>query len=365
MVPIMKPTSKRLQGVVLPLVLIIGLLLSAGIFTFVRRSIVDGILVANRDNGAAAMALARGGVQIGTAVLYQQRYSSQIQAMEGRDPGATLDDFWAQIRHSNLTTEWGGSLVIEIEDAGARLNLNSLVPHAVPNEEGEVSAESQASEDTEEFLVELLRKIISEIPPNSGEELVYDERELARNLIDYLDADDVAINGRNENDYYLSQNPPHSQANGPILSMEEVAMIEGFDARLAEAMKPYITVYPLFGEEGINLNTAPSHVLSLIYHGSSGDMRLASEAMVGDIMQARETDRFVCSQTESDPDKCISLTEVGLGEGGIFPPVTLPQVSLVFKITSRGEVNQVAKTVEAVIDLTNRESPQLLSWKSN
>ena len=77
----MKNQEKRTQGIVLPLVLIIGLLLSAGIFTFLNRSIVDGILVSNRDNGAAAMALAKGGIQIGTAVAYRQRYRAQILAM--------------------------------------------------------------------------------------------------------------------------------------------------------------------------------------------------------------------------------------------------------------------------------------------
>jgi len=360
----MRNQTKRMQGIVLPLVLIIGLLLSAGIFTFVRRSIVDGILVSNRDNGAAAMALARGGIQVGTAVAYRQRYRSQLLAMSNRDSGATLDDFWAHVGASSLETQWGGKLVVELEDAGARLNINALVPHGLGLEGEEVSQELQANEESEEFLVEVLRKVISEMESSGEREFPYDERELARNLIDYVDADDVAISGRNENDYYLGQTPSYTPPNGPIMSIDEIAMVEGFDAQLANQLKPYLTVHPLLGDQGINVNTAPSYVLSLLYHGSSGDMRLAREDVVTNIMKVREGGRFVCSQTESDSEKCVSLSEVGLGDGGIFPPVTLPQVTLVFKITSRAEVNQVVRTIEAVIDLTNRESPQLLSWRS-
>ena len=362
----MKNENKRTQGIVLPLVLIIGLLLSAGIFTFLNRSIVDGILVSNRDNSAAAIALARGGIQIGTAVVYRQRYRAQVLVNSNRDAGSTLDDFWARVGYSSLETEWGGKLVVEVEDAGARLNINALVPQGVETQsDEEASQESRASEESEEFLVEVLRKVIMEMEPSEEREFTYDERELARNLIDYLDADDIAINGRNEDDYYLSRNPPYSPANGPMMSIDEIAMVEGFDVDLANAMKPYFTVHPLLGEQGINVNTAPSHVLALLYFGSSGDMSLAREDVVGDILKVREAGRFVCSETESDTKKCVPLSEVGLAEGGIFPPVSLPQVSLVFKITARAEVNQVVRSIEAVIDLTNRETPQLLSWRSN
>lgn len=361
----MQDSTKRKAGIVLPLVLIIGLLLSAGIFTFLNRSIVDGILVSNRDNEAAAMALARGGIQLGTAVVYRQRHRAQVLSMSNRDAGSTLDDFWARVRFSSLETEWGGKLVIEVEDTGARLNINALVPHGTGTQGEEASQESQANQESEEFLIEVLRKVIAEMKPSEEREFTYDERELARNLIDYMDADDIAINGRNEDDYYLGQVPPYSPANGPMMSIDEIAMVEGFDVELTNALRPYLTVYPLLGDQGINVNTAPSHVLSLLYFGSSGDMNLAREELVSDVMKVRDADRFVCTETERDPKKCVSLSEVGLAEGGIYPPVDLPQVSLTFKITARAEVGQVARTIEAVIDTTNRETPQLLSWRSN
>jgi hypothetical protein len=186
---------------------------------------------------------------------------------------------------------------------------------------------------------------------------------MARNLLDYMDPDDVGISGKNENDYYADQYPAHKPANGPLLSVEEIALIEGFDARIAGRIKPYVTVYPLLGETGINANTAPAYVLALLQHGSSGDMRLADEDIVRSILKNRLGDRIVCDQTESDSERCVSLSEVGLGTGSIFPPVELPQEAHVFHVISEATVENVVRRVEAVIDISDRESPQLLSWR--
>ena len=92
----------------------------------------------------------------------------------------------------------------------------------------------------------------------------YDPRELARNLLDYMDSNKEAIGGRTEDDYYMSQNPPHVAPNRPLLSVEDVAMVEGFDKTMMEAMKPYVTVHPFVSTSGININTAKPHVLTLI-----------------------------------------------------------------------------------------------------
>ena len=276
--------------------------------------------------------------------------------MKDKDPGATFSDLWAQIEHSPLETAWGGQLKITIEDSGSRLNLNALIPV------GKSTEESQPSDEAEEFLVEFFEKVINESQGKLSDG-TYDPREMARNLLDYMDPDDVGISGKNENDYYADQYPPYAPANGPLLSVEEIALIEGFDARIAKRIKPYATVYPLLGETGINANTAPAYVLALLQHGSSGDMRLADEDIVRSILKNRQQDRIVCDATESDSERCISLSEVGLGEGSIFPPVELPQEANVFHVISEATVENVIRRVEAVIDISDRESPQLLSWR--
>ena len=348
--------SRRQRGIVLPMVLIVGLVLSAAIFSFLRRSMIDSMLVRNREHVASAEDLARGGVAIATAVVFHHRFSKLIGLLNQKDPGATLTDLWAQTGNAPLTTPWGGRLVITIEDAGSKLNLNALVPT------GRSAEESQPSEEAQEFLVELFEKVIDESRGELSSER-YNAREMAENLLDFMDPDDVGITGKRENDYYSRQTPPYEPANGPLLSVEELGLVEGFDARITRRLKPYVTVHPLLGDQGINANTAPPHVLAVLQHGSSGDMRLADEDIVRAILKAREEDRILCTKSESDPDRCISLTDVGLGEGAIFPPIDLPQEAMVFRVISEAQVENVFRRVEAVIDISNREDPQLLSWK--
>jgi type II secretory pathway component PulK len=358
--PVMR-SHRRQQGVILPLVLIIGLLISASIFAFVRRSAVDGMIVRNRVDAQAADALARGGVRIGLGIVWQSRFDEQLAALDaGLDAGLgappETSDIWAEVRSRTLRAGPNATVKITIEDIGARLNLNSLVPL------GKEGIEGQASEEAQELLVHFIEKVLTELEL-VGEDRLYDAREMARNLLDYIDADETAIGGRNENDYYLAQAPPYLAANRPLLSAEEIALVEGFDVQIAEAMKPYVTVHPLTGGTGINLNTAPAHVLALLYHGSSGDMRLASADIVRNIMQARLDDRLVCTQAETDPDRCIPLSEVGLGEGAIFPPVVLPSESTVFIVRAEAKVSQARRSIEAVVDVTNPGEPLLLSWR--
>ena len=338
------------------MVLIVGLLLSASIFSFLHRSLIDSMLARNRVNAAAAEDLARGGISIATAVVFHDRFSKIVGLLNNQHPGATLSDLWAQVGESTVETNWGGSLRITIEDAGSRLNLNALVPT------GRTEEESRPSEEAENFLVEFFEKIIRE---SRGEIDVgaYDPRELARNLLDYMDPDDVGISGKRENDYYAEQAPSYKPSNGPLLSIEEIALIEGFDSRIAARIAPYVTVHPLLGEAGINANTAPPHVLAILQHGSGGDMRLADEDIVRSILKIREQDRIVCSQTESDMDRCASFSEVGLGTGSVFPAAELPQKATVFRITAEATVEEVVRRVQAVIDISDREQPQLLSWR--
>jgi len=346
------------RGIVLPLVLIIGLLLSASIFTFTRRSLIDGMIVRNRDKAAAAEALASGGVQIAIAIVFQDQYLKLLEAFsEGTRAGAKLTDQWARVANSPLYVGTEGKLTLRIEDAGARLNLNALVPTGV------TEAEAAASDEAEEFMVAFMEKILDELELKT-EERIYDPREMAQNLLDYIDEDDVAINGRSEDEYYRNQDPPYTAANRPLLSVEEIAMIEGFDTQIADAMRPYVTVHPLLGEQGINVNTAPPHVLSVVYSGSSGDRQLSDEDIVRDIMQVREQEKIVCSQTESAPDICVGLSEAGLGFGGMYPEVDLPMEATVFLITSEARFGDVVRRVEAVVDISERETPRLLSWRA-
>jgi type II secretory pathway component PulK len=352
-------------------VLILALLLSAAIITFMRRAVIDTMIIRNRDAAAQTEALARGGVRLAMALLEGDAFAKNLQRLKQRQTriggngeaalgtaiGATLQDSWARAGLTTLITPEGGELRIQIFDTSAHLNLNALVPYAPKGE----AAEGDSHSEAEEFLVAFLEKVIDEsgIPP--GEQL-YDPRDLAGNLIDYLDSDDVRVKGGFEDDYYQLQSPPYRSANRPLLSVDELRMVEGFDAPLVEAIRPYVTVYPLVGGKGINLNTAPPHVLAAVYHGTSGNYRLASEDTVRRVLQVREEGKFLCAQTETDSDRCTLVTEVV--EGSQYPETRLPAPSKHFTVLSQARLGDVSRRVEAVVDRSEQGAPpRLLSWR--
>ena len=351
-------TRQREGGVVLALVLVLALMLSVSMVGFARRAVMDTMIVRNRDDASRAAALARGGVWLAKAILMEDRLAKNLAGFERSEvrqttPGNTQDDLWNQLGALSLVDADGGRLRLAIHDTASLLNLNAVVPYT--------GDESPVDADAEEYLMEVFTKIIDEMPIDPGEKL-YEPRELARNLIDYMDADDIRLSGGREDEYYLGQDPPHAPPNHPLLSVDELGLVEGFDVQLVEAIRPYVTVYPLVKGNGINLNTAPPHILTLLYSGVSGQRRLVSEDTVARILRLRAEGRTVC--TGSDPAlDCATLSEVDLGEGSLFPPSELPDDSDSFSIEIRATAGQIERTLVAVIDRSDLTQPRLLFWR--
>jgi general secretion pathway protein K len=338
------------------MVLVLSLLLSVTIVTLAQRTMIDTMIVRHRDSAARAEALARGGVRIATGLLMRDAVTS-LEGDEDEPPGATEQSLWHRLGEYQLATPEGDVLALSIRDMGSRLNLNAFVPHTDSDEE------SEADPEAVEFLVDFFDKVIDEIPLPPGEKF-YDSRELAHALIDYVDSNEDSALGGFEEDWYQEQNPPYWPANGPLLSVEELSLIRGFDSNLVKALRPYVTVHPFVDPSGINLNTAPPHVLAAVYYGSSGDMRLANEDLVRRILQLREDGNILCDDHGADPKRCTSLSEVGLGEGGIYPPASLPADSRIFSVVAGVTVGEIRRRVEAIVDRGGDESgPQLLSWQ--
>lgn len=349
----MQVRTKSESGVVLAMVLILALLLSTAIITFTRRAVVDSMISRNRDATAQAETLARGGIQLATALILDDALIDH-QNQKTSIVGATLKDNWALIGAGPIVTREGATLRLEILDAGSRLNLNALVD---PTDDSEELDQTKA----EEFLVDFFEKIIDEMPLLPAEKY-YQPRELSQNLIDYIDPNETRTGGRgSEDDYYQLQEPPYRAANRPLLGVEELRMVEGFDANLVEAMEPYVTVFPLVDRQGININTAPPHVLTVMYHGSSGDRRLANSDVVRRLVREREEGRIVCDKPSKEPDQCVPLGE--FLDGSLYPPVRLPARATTFRVFSEATVNDITRTLEVVLDRSRPTAPRLLRWR--
>jgi type II secretory pathway component PulK len=348
------PRHRARGGVVLLVVLFFALLLTSGIATFVRRSTVDALIARNRDAAAEAEALVAGGMQLAVALLVEDR----LDELAGTTPKSdTYRDLWAAASKFPLVTPTGTTLRLRIEDAGARLNLNALFE---VDDQGDLKARDQAAA----FLTQLLAKVIGELPVAPIDKR-YEPAELAANLIDFVDKDDVTANGSAEDELYQRLSPPYRAQNRPLLSVDELRLVAGFDAQLVDALRPYVTVYPYVpkgcgnaGEGcGVNLNTAPPHVLALLWYDDGVEQRLADEDTVRQILKVRAEGGLLCGEGASS-EGCTPIREIV--PNAIFPPPTF--ATQIFEISAEATVGDVRRTGVAVVDRTALALPQLLSW---
>jgi general secretion pathway protein K len=336
------------SGVVLLVVLFFVLLLSASIASFASRATIDSMISHNRDASSQAEALARGGVRLAAALLVEDLIR---EAAEGV-PIETSSDPWALVGFQEITTADGSVLRLHIRDIGGRLNLNAL-----PVGEG-----GEPPEETLLFATGLMEKIVEALPLPPGERALYHPDELAANLIDWLDPDDLRIDGGPEDAYYQEQDPPYRAANRPLLSVDELRLIEGFDGVLVEALRPYVTVYPWAPPEdvgsGINPNTAPTHVLALLFFFDGVSHRFVEEDEVRRILELRQEGRLICG--DSSLEACTPISEI-VGLNPVFPPPSF--ASSVFRVVAEASVGEVRRSIEAVMDRSDPVTPRLLSWR--
>jgi type II secretory pathway component PulK len=297
-------------------------------------------VASHRDRARQAESLARGGVRLGEKLLLED-----MRLQGGHPQPDSLHSVWARVRGVDLDPDPDTELFLEIEDAAARINLNGVLV------QGEVDAEGRA------FLEQLLGGVIG-IMPGKPEEQRYDAAELAANLADWLDADEVSTRGAPEEEIYARRDPPVRVANLPLLSVDELRLVEGFDGPLVDALRPFVGVYPLVGGGGVNVNTAPPWVLIQLLRGSDvSGLRPLEEEDVKRIVEAREEGPLCAGETTAAA--CRPLAEL-LGGEQLAPPPS--ERSNVFVVRAIARVVDVERTVVAVVDRSEPTELARLSW---
>jgi general secretion pathway protein K len=123
-----------------------------------------------------------------------------------------------------------------IQDEQGRFNLNNLV------RDGRASPQD----------VLVFRRLLEKLSL---------QPDLAGAVVDWIDPDsEVSIPGGAEDATYLAQTVPYRAANRPMVSIEELARVRGFDAKTIKRLRPFITALPAVTR--INLNTARDEVIA-------------------------------------------------------------------------------------------------------
>ncbi len=89
---------------------------------------------------------------------------------------------------------------------------------------------------------------------------------LADALADWVDADNKPQPQHGaEDEYYLALDPPYRAANRPLVDLDELRLVRGFDISVRARLAPFITALP--GSTAVNVNTAPPEVLAALVDG--------------------------------------------------------------------------------------------------
>ena len=204
---------------------------------------ITAILIVAVAAGAAAWMLAQQSATLNQAALVAARTQADFYADAGLDwargvlaedarSGAvdSLDEVWARPL-VGLPVERavvGGA----IADAQSRFNLNNLVKDG---------ARSNAD-------FQVAQRLFDSLGVEPG---------LVDAVVDWIDTDaDPMGNEGAEDAYYLGLPRPYRTANRPLVQLEELYRVRGFDARRIERLKPYVTALP--SRTTVNANTAPS-----------------------------------------------------------------------------------------------------------
>lgn len=158
-----------------------------------------------------------------------------------------LAEIWAT-ELPGLPLEGGGEVFGSIVDLQGRFNLNNLVDQA-----GEV----------DEASLEQFRRLLRA--------LELDQR-LAGMTVDWLDANrDAAFPDGAEDPIYTALAPPYRTANQTLVSISELAAIDGMDKESFDILAPHVAALP--GRTNVNVNTATPAVLqSLDENMSASDV---------------------------------------------------------------------------------------------
>jgi type II secretory pathway component PulK len=341
------------EGVVLLLVLVLVVVSISTAYAMSKTSLLEVMRTRQHGEHVRATLLARSGVALGIRAL-------QDDLIAGDDTTRQVEsglDAWALLSRQEIELPGAARLRVRVTDVGGRLNLNALV-----DRNGQRVGEASKS-----FLKAALAHIADTTPAFKGSSAYGDEDvdDLADALLDWLDKDDETRVGTPEEEYYVGIKKARSAPlNRPVFSLDELAPVPGLDALMLEALKAYFTTYPMFPPAdggGANLNTAPPHVLGMIYHGMGGDFALLDSRDVFELLRARSDGRVFCPGPAPEP--CVSFFgTLGIAEGEeVFPP--LSYASRVFHIESEARVAETRACVSTVVDRGNGAEPKTLYYR--
>ncbi len=342
-------SERREEGVVLLLILVVIVLTIGSVYTFARTTLLDVMSSRQRTARVRAEFLARAGVEIALRTLVDDLFmSDDLLTVALESP----EDPWRLLSEVPIEVPGEGTLRVTIQDAGSRISLNGLLDD-----------QGKPYPDSSPFLMAALERIIEDMPGRE-EDKPYEVEEIAQAILDWMDSDDQTRLGDLETDYYRGVGENAAPVDRPLLALDELSGIPDLDDLLLEGINSYFSPFPLIPtpeQSGVNPNTAPPHILGMIYHGTAGEKRLLDRDDVFRILKAREEGKVFCESEYGE--KCESFTALtGFVGETFFPP--LQYASSVFTVRTEGRYGATRACVITVVNRSLAEAPETLFYRT-
>ncbi|MGA9720992.1 MAG: type II secretion system minor pseudopilin GspK [Candidatus Binatus sp.] len=312
---------KNEPGVALLAVLLGVALMTLIVVDFAMTSGLGFVSAANQANELRSGFLARSGINVGLAILAADERAKQQQTVTATTatgtPVETLNDPWAVPIPSMALG--GGNVSLTIVDEDRKLNINTMIgQNGLPNQ-------LQIGKITRLFA-------ILEVNPD-----------LVQGIVDWITP--AGAGTGSGSDYYLGLKPPYQPRNGPMPTIGDLQMVQGFSEVIFNRVSPFLTTMPT---TAVNANTAAPQVLAALEPQWTEDQKV-----VQDIVEARQIRPF------TQPTDIINL----LGEAA--PPTLGQDVAMrstFFTINGTGTYAGARKIIIATFHRETTGIGTLAAW---
>lgn len=211
---------------------------------------ITAILIVAVAASAATLMLAQQAAMLDQTMLVASRAQADVYAQAGLE--------WAR---GVLIEDARGSSVDALNEGWARPIAGMPIDRAVVagnivDEQGKFNLNNVVDgKKRSEADIKLLRRLLASLDLSP---------DLADAVVDWIDGDDDLTSGAGaENAYYLSLPRPYRAANAPMVQVDELYRVRGFDAATVSKLRPYVTA--LRERTAINANTAPDLVVAAAF----------------------------------------------------------------------------------------------------
>lgn len=339
------PGAPRASGSALIVVLWVIGLLSIFVMAFAFDMHVEARITSSWRKKLKAEYLAKAGVELARMMLFETADPDinspdlSVYLAKGSDEklrGAAIS--MARGGVAELTRGFGaGTLTVTVRPENARISLKDIID--VNNRENTFAMWEPLFE-------------AAGVP--------YEQRDLLIDcLVDWVDQDEMTHLSGAESEYYESLDPPYESKNAAIDTVDELALIKGFDAKLPEsevsiyqALSGFLTTYAT--DQKININAVGRDTMM----GFLGiDAQLADEI----IAQRQGPDL----KDGTDDDAPFKDANELRGRVPALPQSAYERISFKatgrYSIMARGKVGDVEHAVACVVQWNNK-SLVILRW---